>query len=375
MISLAASPAGGLADWTQALAPTLPDVPRWSVSSVGPPAGAPVIAGSVIVVPLQGGALAAHHLDDGREIWKSELAAEKPLASDDARVYIAAGEAIHALDADTGQVAWRVPAGGPPTAAPLAHAGWVIFAAAGELIAVRATDGHVIWRQQLGAIEFRPALDGDLLIAPLVDGNVVAADVQTGAVRWKCDLKSSPTEPFVVGGRVYVGTANKWFYSLHASNGRIDYRWNVGAVVMGRPAVDQRHVYVVALDNVLRALDRGSGALRWRVGLIYRPATGPVVLGGYVMVPGPVESIPAFNARTGAPAGAIGFPAKLNALPLLGESPSGSAFGVAITGSLENKFNVTLFQPSPFAPVPLTPLTALPGEAATLPQLPGPPKS
>ena len=63
------------------------------------------------------------------------------------------------------------------------------------------------------------------------------------------------------------------------------------------------------------------------------------------------------------------------ALPLLGQSPSGSAFGVAITGSLENKWNVTLFQPSPLTPLPVTPLTVLPGEAVALPQLPGPPKS
>jgi eukaryotic-like serine/threonine-protein kinase len=333
-----------------------------------------VIAGSMIVVPLQGGAIAAHHLEDGREVWKRELAAEKPLASDNERVYVAAGEAIHALNAATGDVAWRVPAGGAPTAAPLAHAGWLITAAAGDLVAIRATDGQIIWRKQVGAIEFRPAIDGDLLVASLVDGHVIGLNVENGEERWRRNLGSSPAEPLVFAGRVYVGTANKWFYSLRATSGRIDYPLFVGALVMGRPAADERHVYFVALDHLLRALDRGDGALEWKAPLSYRPTAGPLVLGGYVMVAGSVVSLPAFNARTGAAAGTIAFPARLVAIPLLGQSPTGLAFGVAITGSLENKWNVSLFEPSPFPTLPVGRLTELPGEVVVLPTVPNQPK-
>ena len=139
---------------------------------------------------------------------------------------------------------------------------------------------------------------------------------------------------------------------------------------MGRAAADERHVYYVALDYLLCALDRGDGALRWKAPLSYRPTAGPVVLGGYVIVAGSVVSLPAFNARTGAAAGTITFPARLVALPLLGQSPTGSAFGVAITGSLENKWDVSLFEPSPFPTLPLVPLTELPGEVVVLPTAP-----
>jgi outer membrane protein assembly factor BamB len=333
-----------------------------------------VIAGSMIVVPLQGGAIAAHHLEDGREAWKKELAAEKPLASDEERVYVAAGEAIHALNAKTGDVAWRVPAGGPVTAPPVAHAGWIITAAAGDLVGIRATDGEVIWRKQVGAIEFRPAIDADLLVASLVDGHVIGLDVESGQERWRTNLESSPGEPLAFGSRVYVGTANKWFYSLRATSGRIDYPRFVGAMIMGRATADERHVYFVALDHLLRALDRGHGALKWKAPLNYRPTAGPVVIGGHVVVAGSVVSMPAFNARTGAASGTIGFPARLVALPLLGQSPSGSAFGVAVTGSLENKWNLSLFEPSSFPTVAVVPLTELPGEVVALPTAPTPPK-
>lgn len=133
-------------------------------------------------------------------------------------------------------------------------------------------------------------------------------------------------------------------------------------------------MYFVALDHLLRALDRGHGALKWKAPLNYRPTAGPVVIGGHVVVAGSVASMPAFNARTGAASGTIGFPARLVALPLLGQSPSGLAFGVAVTGSLENKWNLSLFEPSSLPTVAVVPLTELPGEVVALPTAPTPPK-
>jgi outer membrane protein assembly factor BamB len=328
----------------------------------------------MIIMPLKTGAIAGHHLSDGRLVWMAEVAAEKPVATDAERVYVAAGEAIHALNATTGAVLWRVGAGGPVTAAPLAVSGWVIVAAAGELLAIRATDGHIIWRRPIGPVDFRPGLDGDLLVVPVAEGHVLGLDVQTGTDLWRRELASPPTEPLAIGGRVYVGTRDKRFYALYASSGRVESSRFVGAVLLGRAAADDDHVYFAALDNVLWAVDRGHGGVEWKKGLTYRPAAGPVLLGGYVAVPGPVESIPAFIAKSGAPAGTIAFPARLVALPLFGESAGGSVFAIGITGNLENKWSLALFEPSPLPPPPLLPLTELPGEVAPLPTVPGVPK-
>ena len=114
-------------------------------------------------------------------------------------------------------------AGRPITAPPLAHAGWVIVAAAGDLIAIRAADGVVLWRKPLGPIEFRPALDGDLLVASLVDGRLVGAGSQRRVraldrrifVRRRASRSRS-------AARVYVGTQDKMFYALIAASGRIE---------------------------------------------------------------------------------------------------------------------------------------------------------
>ncbi|MGH9308717.1 MAG: PQQ-binding-like beta-propeller repeat protein, partial [Vicinamibacterales bacterium] len=151
----------------------LPDAVRWSVPIAGPPIGAPVVVGTTVVLPVQEQGLSAHAYGDGHPLWTSEIEPEQPLAADAERVYVAAGELIHALHGQTGAAAWRVPAGGPVTAPPVAHAGWVIAAAAGDVLAIRAADGAVVWRKHLGPVEFPPAIDGDLLVVPIADGRAL----------------------------------------------------------------------------------------------------------------------------------------------------------------------------------------------------------
>jgi outer membrane protein assembly factor BamB len=327
------------------------------------------------VVPLRTGALAAHSLRTGALMWTTNLGAEQPLAADVERVYVASGEAVHALHAASGDVAWRVPVPGKATAPPLAHGGWVIATAGGEVLAMRAADGAVIWRRQVGAVEFRPAIDGELLIVPLVAGRLLALDVQNGEPRWDADLGSAPAEPLAIGGRVYVGTQDKHFHRRHVTNGRKDPTLFVGAVPRGRPVADDHHVYFTAMDNVLRAIDRGHGAIEWKHGLPYRPAAGPVLIGEYVVVPGDVNVLPAFHARTGAPAGKLSFPALLAALPVFSQEAPGVLTVVAISGGHEDRWTVSMLETAlvPAIPSP-QPLTELPGEVVPPPPLPVAPK-
>lgn len=356
-----------------AAAPTFPNFVRWSVASDAPPSGAPIVVQSVLVVPLQTGSIAGHHLGDGRPLWKEEIAADHPLAGDDTRVYVAAGDTVHALDAASGARTWQVAAGGRLTAPPLAHAGWVIAAAAGDLIALRAQDGAVLWRARIGLIEFRPALDGDLLVVSVVDGRVVALDLPTGKTRWEKNLGSEPAEPFVIGDRVYAGVKGKSFYSLYASSGRIDFHKSTAAEPRGRAAADERHVYFAGMDNLLTALDRRSGSLAWKRPLDYRPGAGPSLVGGLVMVPGYTETpLPAFDAGTGKPAGTVAFGGLLTALPAFAELADGTPVVVGITGGLANKWTISLFAPLVIPDLPaIERLTQPPGELLPPARMPG----
>jgi outer membrane protein assembly factor BamB len=352
-------------------APLLFDSIQWSVPSAAPPAGAPIVAGTSLVVPLRTGIVAAHSLTDGAVRWTASLAAAKPLAADTDRVYVADGELIHALSASDGKVAWRAVAGRPITAPPFAHAGWVFVAAAGDLIALRAVDGAVLWRKPLGPIEFAPALDGELLVVSLVDGRVVALNLKDGSERWTTDLRSSPGEPFVIGDRVYVGTQDKYFCVLFASSGRVEDHRPIGGQLRGRVAVDGDQVYMAGLDNMLRVVRRRGGALLWQKALVYRPASGPVLIGGTVLVPGYVETpLPVFSVAGGAPAGALGFDGSLVALPVFITLADQRVAVLGITGGLDNKWTIALRTSALVRPVVAQPFTGVPGEPVPLPQIP-----
>ena len=67
-----------------------------------------------------------------------------------------------------------------------------------------------------------------------------------------------------IGDRVFVGAGDKQLLQLSTAARARGLVLQVGAAVIGRPVADDQHVYFVALDNLLRALDRNSGRQRWQ---------------------------------------------------------------------------------------------------------------
>ena len=320
----------------------------------------------MVVVPLQSGTLSAYRVDDGRAAWSANLLPAWPMTADDERLYVVAGDALHALDLANGAVAWRV-AAVTPTAPPVVRSGWLLVAAKEGLIALRAADGAELWRRDITTIAFRPAIDGDLLYVSILDGRVAALEVPTGKDRWSTRLDGQPFEPLAVGGRVYVGAADKQFYALEASSGHVAWHMRVGAEPRGRPSADDDHVYAVSLDNVLRAFDRRDGALEWNEGLPFRPAAGPIVLGAVVTVAGGARAMPAYSTADGRQVGTVQFAGTLATLPALVALSADKMALAVVTGDLETQWKVSLLDPAPVVPaIPVAPLSVLPGDVIPL---------
>ena len=64
--------------------------------------------------------------------------------------------------------------------------------------------------------------------------------------------------------QLVVGTAAKRVMSINLDNGRERWDWGLAVTFPGIPAADDKRIYFAARDNVLRALDRKSGNLRWK---------------------------------------------------------------------------------------------------------------
>ena len=257
--------------------------------------------------PIEGDRIAAYDLTHGTQLWVASATANMEPAVGDGLVYLAEPGALAALHATDGSIAWNVPLA-DALAVPLVwDNGWLVAAtSASTILAFRASDGQLIWRRDIGApAHAPPTLAADRVYVPTHDGRVVALRVDTGAPVWEHRLGGAANEILALDERLYFGSKDRFFYCLNTSDGKEEWRWRTGGDAIGRPLVDERTVYFVALDNVLRALNRNSGVQRWKSPLPLRPGSGPAKAGDTIVVAGIAPTLLGYNAMDGKAAGAL----------------------------------------------------------------------
>jgi outer membrane protein assembly factor BamB len=84
-------------------------------------------------------------------------------------------------------------------------------------------------------------------------------------VKWKFKTGSRVvSSPAVVGGTVYIGSADHFVYALSAADGSVKWRYKTGGAVNSSPAVATDRVFVSSLDGDVYALDAVDGTLKWK---------------------------------------------------------------------------------------------------------------
>jgi outer membrane protein assembly factor BamB len=343
------------------------------------PAAAAAIDEGTAYVPLKSGRFVAIDLDRGTIRWSVDLATTKPAAVSNGLVVVAGDELLTGLDVMTGAARWRVPVTGGFSAPPLADSGWVIAAATGgDVLTLRASDGHVLWTKALGAsVRARPAIAGDAAYFSLDNGHVASLELLTGNPRWDRAIPGKPGDLLVLDDRLFVGGEDKWFYCLNTKNGDQRWRKRVGGKSAGVPAIDEKRVYYVALDNILWVLDRDNGVMKWKQALSVRPSGGPIVMGGVVVVSGVAFEIYGYRVEEGEVAGNVILPADLAAPPQVLPGPTVALAAIAVF-TREGEFQVLKRGVEPAAiafPYPLgteIPLTALIAPAVPSASAPAP---
>jgi outer membrane protein assembly factor BamB len=277
----------------------------------------PAFAGRQAFFAVEGGQISAYDVLRGVKSWSAPGAPLSAPATGDGLLFLAEADRLTALRQEDGGVAWRRPFDAPLAVPLVWDNGWLIGAdVTGTVFAFRAADGELIWRRDLGGrVHAPPALATDRVYVPMEDGRVTALDVASGALRWSARLGGAPNDMLAVDDRMYVGSDDNFLYCLMVSSGEIAWRWRTGGDVIGVPVIDQQRVYFVSRDNVLRGLDRRSGAQRWKRALASRPTRGPVAAGDVLLVSGLSPRVSAFAMKDGSPAGDIAAPGEVAAAP------------------------------------------------------------
>ncbi|OFW17663.1 MAG: hypothetical protein A3H97_13635 [Acidobacteria bacterium RIFCSPLOWO2_02_FULL_65_29] len=315
--------------------------------------------------PFGDGRIEARDLATGAVLWSVDAQVVSQPAVGDGLLFFVERDAIGARRQHDGALVWRLPFA-EPLAAPLVwDNGWLVAVSAGRVLAFRASDGHLIWRRDIAsAPSAKPALAADRVYVAAGDSRIVALQVETGALVWERRLRGVLSEMLALDDRLYVGSDDNFFYCLGTKDGEVDWRWRTGADVVGLPIVDDRAVYFVSKDNVLRGLDRRSGNQIWKRALPLRPSGGPVKVRETIVVSGVAPTLRAFLAKDGTPAGDVATEGELAAAPHAFEGATEPVLAV-VTRTLTGGAALTLVtRASDPPPTPATPTASAPPAAA-----------
>lgn len=291
---------------------------RWTYHAGGAIRSRPTIAGHNLYVLADDNVVYRLDAVSGALRWRTAVAdspvtrlpADKPgalfdrfgsdVAVNGPQLYVGThGGDVVALEAATGRVRWTYHGGGAVLAAPAVRAGRVYAGSFdGFVVALDAARGTLLWKQDTrGPVVSTPVPAGDRLVVGNRAYDLLGLDARTGAVAWKRYIWGSWVESSatVLGDVAYVGSSDAAVVSAYdVSSGRRLWAADVHGWTWGQPAVTGRTVYAgvsglagypVPLMAGVVAIDRTSGAMRWRM-LTAAPAAGAFGIPGSLAVGG-----------------------------------------------------------------------------------------
>ena len=163
------------------------------------------------------------------------------------------------------------------------------------------------WQVKTDAMLFaRPAVAGDVVVAPTADRRLLWIDKRTGKVRYEYEADGPYVADGVVADGILYQGGYKTFQAWDVKRHRMLWHYDsIGNYCQAAPVVDGGDVVFGAWDTRLRVLDRRTGALRWQWdngnrGNLYSPGNVvPVVTPDKVVIVAPDRVTTAIDRATG----------------------------------------------------------------------------
>lgn len=255
----------------------------WRVRLSGPVRGAPTVAnGQVYVVTLENRMIALAAAD-GRRLWEHQginevaalLGGAAPAVSGSTVLAPYSSGELYALLAENGRVVWVENLSSIRTLSAIARLADIrgapvidrdlAFAVshAGRMVAIDVRTGARVWERPVGSV-YMPWVAGDYIFVTSLNSEVVAMSRRDGRVRWVHRLppfedmedKQDPiqyTGPVLVGDRLLVGSSDGFVYSISPYTGELLGHIEVGDAVYVSPVVADGTVYILDNDGTLYA--------------------------------------------------------------------------------------------------------------------------
>ncbi len=169
----------------------------------------------------------------------------------------------------------------------------------------------VLWSKNIGkgaadrAIRLKPAIDSGRVYAAAAGGQVAALQASNGRVIWEQEIKDFYSKEelanaytkdldVITGGvgaggdLVVVGTASGEVVAMNQSDGSLAWRVGVSSEVLAPPLVSRNRVFVQTIDGKIAAYDAIDGSRIWLYNtstpsLTLRGTATPILFGEFVI--------------------------------------------------------------------------------------------
>jgi outer membrane protein assembly factor BamB len=285
-------------------------------------ASAPVVGGNKLFVEGTDGVIHAFDKKTGARLWtrgdddmtkdQAPSAFGGGVSFDAGKLYATNGVGeVKALNADTGEVLWKVTPAGPLRGSPtIAFGQLFVMTQDNQIIALNIADGSLVWDEsgsttQSGVFGVAaPAAGQGTVIAGYSSGELSAYRYENGRTLWSDALARTnisttvgsitdiDADPIIDSGRVYaLGQGGRMAAYELLTGQRI---WELNLAGISTPAIAGEWIFTLTDDARLLAIARSSGRVRWITQLQhYRDEedkkgpifwTGPVLAGGQLWV-------------------------------------------------------------------------------------------
>jgi outer membrane protein assembly factor BamB len=249
----------------------------------------PVVAGGLVYTMDSTARVSCFSLSDGQLRWRVNTKSEESRSNNvggglgvaDGILYAVNGLGdVVALDAATGKQKWRINLGVPGRSGPTIVAGRIfVMTIDDRLVTLDAATGHQLWQYKaINAItamlgEPAPAYSDGLVVAGFASGELTALRADTGTVLWTdnliaagvgaglLDIYSIRGVPAISGSRVFAISMGGMAVANDLHSGR--RLWEHSVSGLDSPWVAGDWVFLLTVDQTIAAINADDGTIAW----------------------------------------------------------------------------------------------------------------
>jgi outer membrane protein assembly factor BamB len=249
----------------------------------------PVVSGGTVFTMDSDAEVAAFDLGTGARRWRFDSKDKDAdstnigggLGFDQGVLYAVNGLGdVVALDPATGRQTWRVNLGAPARSAPTIAEGRIfVTTIEDKLVSLASADGRQLWthRASTPALSMlgrpAPAYARGLVAAGFGSGELSALNAETGRVIWTdglgatrgrsgvADLMSIRGAPVISNGRVYAVSMGGLLAAIDLPTGR--RLWERPITGVDSPLVAGDWVFVISIEQEMLAINATDGRIAW----------------------------------------------------------------------------------------------------------------